>query len=85
MNLYDYNKAFDIIEANKDKIASAVLTIVEDFFFTSKTIWTKTAGYLVDLDDPFWEICGIGGSMGGALQHYIFTTKTETCFILIRL
>jgi len=43
MNLYDYNKAFHIIEANKDKIASAVLAIAEDFFFTSKTIWTETA------------------------------------------
>ncbi len=40
MKKYDYKKAQDLIEENKDHISSAALGMRDDWFWTADTVWS---------------------------------------------
>jgi hypothetical protein len=60
MKKYDFAKAHDFIEAEKEILASASLGMHEDWFCTGETVW-KNGKYAVDLATVA-EIAGISGS-----------------------
>lgn len=61
MRLYDYKKAKQFIEQNKENIKRVLLGMHEDWFWTSETIF-ENGEYLADLDDENLKIGGIPGS-----------------------
>jgi len=60
MKKYDFAKARDFIEAEKEILTGASLGMHEDWFSTGETIW-KNGEYTVDLATVA-EIAGICGS-----------------------
>ena len=58
---YDFKKAKQFIEQNKENIKEASLGMHEDWFWTAKTIF-EDGKYLVNLDDKDLTIGGISGS-----------------------
>lgn len=60
MKKYDFAKARDFIEAEKEILMEAILGMHEDWFWTGETIW-KNGEYTKDLD-AVTEIAGITGS-----------------------
>ena len=57
---YDFKKAKDLIEAERENIEKAILGMREDWFWTAKTVFDG-GEYMVDLD-TVEEIAGIDGS-----------------------
>lgn len=60
MKKYDFAKAHDFIEAEKEVLTEASLGMHEDWFYTGETIW-KNGKYAVNLATVA-EIAGICGS-----------------------
>lgn len=60
MEKYDFAKAHDFIEAEKEILAEAALGMHEDWFWTAETIW-KNGKYAVNLATAT-KIAGISGS-----------------------
>jgi hypothetical protein len=60
MKKYDFAKARDLIESEKEILASASLGMHEDWFWTAETIW-KNGKYAVNLATVA-KIAGISGS-----------------------
>ena len=60
MKKYDFTKARDFIEAEKEFLAEASLGMHEDWFWTAETIW-KNGKYAVNLATVA-KIAGIFGS-----------------------
>lgn len=60
MKKYDFAKARDFIEAEKEVLTEASLGMHEDWFYTGETIW-KNGKYAVNLATVA-EIAGICGS-----------------------
>lgn len=60
MKKYDFAKASELIEAEKESLAEAVLGMHEDWFWTAETIW-ENGKYAVNLA-TVTEIGGISGS-----------------------
>lgn len=58
---YDFKKAKQFIEENKESIESASMGMHEDWFWTAETIF-KDGEYLVDLEKEDLKIGGISGS-----------------------
>ena len=54
MRFYDYKKAKQFIEKNKESIKQASLGMHEDWFWTAETIF-KDGKYLVDFNDTNLE------------------------------
>lgn len=57
---YDFKKAKDLIEAERENVASAYLGMREDWFWTADTVF-EDGKYVVDLD-TVEKIAGIAGS-----------------------
>lgn len=57
---YDFKKAKDLIEAEREDIAKAYLGMCEDWFWTADTVF-EDGEYVVDLD-TVEKIAGIAGS-----------------------
>lgn len=63
MKKYDYQKAKEIIEREKDEGAiEASLYMSGDYFWTAGEVWNKDEGYIKNLDDEELTIGGINGS-----------------------
>lgn len=60
MKKYDFEKAKEIIEKEKDVLAEVALGMHEDWFWTGKTIW-ENGEYKIELKEDS-EIAGIVGS-----------------------
>ena len=60
MKKYDFKKARDLIEAEKEVLAEAILGMHEDWFWTGETVW-KNGKYAANLA-TVTEIAGISGS-----------------------
>ena len=60
MKKYDFAKARDFIEAEKEILTEAILGMHEDWFWTAETIW-KNGKYAVNLATVS-KIAGISGS-----------------------
>ena len=60
MKKYDFAKARDFIEAEKEILAEAILGMHEDWLWTSETIW-ENGKYAANLA-TVTEIAGISGS-----------------------
>ena len=60
MKKYDFEKAKEIIEKEKDVLAEALLGMHEDWFWTGETIW-ENGEYKIELKEGV-EIAGICGS-----------------------
>ena len=60
MKLYDFNKAKQLIEANRDNLSEASLGMHEDWFWTADTIFEDNE-FVKELNDNT-EIGGINGS-----------------------
>lgn len=60
MKKYDFAKARDFIEAEKEVLAEAMLGMHEDWFWTAETIW-ENGKYAVNLA-TVTKIAGISGS-----------------------
>lgn len=45
---YDWNKAKEIIEANKENLAKASMGMAEDWFWTAENVW-ESGEYKIDL------------------------------------
>lgn len=60
MRKYDFAKAHDFIEAEKEVLTEAILGMHEDWFWTAETIW-KNGKYAVNLA-TVTKIAGISGS-----------------------
>ena len=60
MKKYDVAKARDLIEAEKEIVAEAILGMHEDWYWTGETIW-KDGKYAVNLA-TVTKIAGISGS-----------------------
>lgn len=61
MKKYDFAKARDFIEAEKEILTEAILGMHEDWFWTGETIWKNGEYTVVDLATVA-EIAGICGS-----------------------
>lgn len=61
MKKYNFKKAFDFIEKNKEKIKEASLGMNEDWSWTADTIF-ENGEFTQDLSDDKLEICGINAS-----------------------
>lgn len=59
MKKYDFEKARDLIEAEKEVLAEATLGMHEDWFWTAETIW-ENGKYAVNLATvtKIADICG---------------------------
>lgn len=60
MKKYDFAKARDLIEAEKEILTEAILGMHEDWFWTGETVW-ENGEYAVNLATVA-EIAGISGS-----------------------
>lgn len=86
MKNYDFNKAKQLIEENKENLESASLGMHEDWFWTAETIW-ENGEYKKELfKDQFEHICiaGISGSSWATptiqLKFKDGTSKMLSCY-----
>lgn len=56
MKTYDFVKAKQLIEQNKEQLLSASLDMHEDWFWTAETVWTIEEGYIHNLPDNADEL-----------------------------
>ena len=79
---YDFKKAKQFIEDNKENIESARMGMREDWFWTSETIF-EDGEFKVNLDDKDLSIGGINGSYWATpvlqVEYKDGTTKTYHC------
>lgn len=83
MKNYDFNKAKQLIEENKDSLYSASLGMHEDWFWTAETVWRDNK-FVQELNDDS-RIGGLQGSNWATpvlqLQFNDETDKMIACFV----
>lgn len=84
MKNYDFAKAKQLIEANKDEIKTASLGMHEDWFWTADTVF-ENGNYTVNLEAEKILIGGIGGSSWATpalnIEYLDGTERMIPCYV----
>lgn len=84
MKTYDFKKAIELIEKDKENLVCATLGMHQDWFWTAETVW-KDGVFTQDLSNPDHKIAGIKGSRWAtptlSLEYKDGTERMPPCFI----